>query len=82
MRWNPGQRIDGTLLDYMWPEFDRVMARAGDHYPLMVCSGDVLLDFPRTLPPPPRGSPCRPASGHTQAKSPLARTNFFAFGLP
>lgn len=54
MRWNRGQRIDGTLLDYMWPEFDRVMARAGDHYPLMVCSGDVLLDFPRTLPPLPR----------------------------
>lgn len=54
MRWSRGQRIDGTLLDYMWPEFDRIMARAGEHYPLMVCSGDVLLDFPRVLPSLPR----------------------------
>ena len=54
MRWSRGQRIDGTLLDYMWPEFDRIMARSGEDYPLMVCSGDVLLDFPRSLPEFPR----------------------------
>lgn len=54
LRWGRGQRIDGTLLDYMWPEFDRVMEHAGGEYPLMVCSGDVLLDFPRTLPRFPR----------------------------
>jgi len=54
MRWSRGQRIDGTLLDYMWPEFDRIMESAGDEYPLMVCSGDVLLDFPRRLPEFPR----------------------------
>lgn len=54
MRWGRGQRIDGTLLDYMRPEFDRIMEHAGGDYPLMVCSGDVLLDFPRTLPRFPR----------------------------
>ena len=35
-------------------EFDRIMARSGEDYPLMVCSGDVLLDFPRSLPEFPR----------------------------
>ncbi|MGA0094435.1 MAG: bifunctional fucokinase/fucose-1-phosphate guanylyltransferase, partial [Chthoniobacterales bacterium] len=53
LRWSRGQRIDGTLLDHMWPEFDRIMERAGQAYPLMVCSGDVLLDIPRDLPPLP-----------------------------
>ncbi|MFM8810526.1 MAG: bifunctional fucokinase/fucose-1-phosphate guanylyltransferase [Chthoniobacterales bacterium] len=54
MRWSRGQRIDGTLLDYMQPEFGRIMEQSGTDYPLMVCSGDVLLDFPRVLPPLPQ----------------------------
>ncbi len=54
MRWSRGQRIAGSLLDYMRPEFDRIMDKVGADYPLMVCSGDVLLSFPRTMPRFPR----------------------------
>lgn len=50
LRWGLGQRIDGTLLDFMEPEFDRVLAAAGTRYPVMVCSGDVLLHLPRKIP--------------------------------
>jgi len=54
LRGSMGQRIDGTLLDFMLPEFSRILDAAGDDYPLMVCSGDVLLRFPRNLPLLPR----------------------------
>ncbi len=50
LRWSLGQRIDGTLLDFMLPAFDAVMEVAGQDYPLMVCSGDVVLKFPDRLP--------------------------------
>lgn len=54
LRWGFGQRVDGTLLDFMLPEFDRILAAAGEHYPLMVCSGDVLLHLPKHIPVLPR----------------------------
>ena len=54
LRSGTGQRIDGTLLDFMLPEFSRILDAAAGDYPLMVCSGDVLLRFPREIPPLPR----------------------------
>ncbi len=50
LRWSTGQRIDGTLLDFMVPAFSRILDAAGESYPLMACSGDVLLKFPDRLP--------------------------------
>ncbi len=50
LRWALGQSIDGTLLDFMLPEFQRVLKAAGREYPLMICSGDVVLKFPEDLP--------------------------------
>lgn len=54
LRWGLGQHVDGTLLDFMTPEFDRVLSAAGEHYPLMVCSGDVLLHLPKKIPALPK----------------------------
>ena len=51
-RWSLGQAIDGTLLDFMLPDFLRVLN--DDTYPLAVCSGDVALQFPPDLPPLPQ----------------------------
>jgi len=53
LRWETGQRIDGTLLDFMLPEYLRVL-EAG-RYPVMVSSGDVVLRFPARLPDVPEG---------------------------
>lgn len=53
LRWTLGQSIDDTLLDFMLPGFHRVMEAAGDDFPLMVCSGDVVLRFDADLPPIP-----------------------------
>ncbi len=50
LRWSTGQRIDGTLLDFMVPAFSRILDAAGESYPLLACSGDVLLRFPLRLP--------------------------------
>lgn len=50
LRWALGQSIDGTLLDFMLPAFERVLEAVGGNYPLMVCSGDVVLKFPDHLP--------------------------------
>ncbi len=50
LRWSLGQSIDGTLLDFMLPAFERVLEAVGDNYPLMICSGDVVLKFPDRLP--------------------------------
>jgi galactokinase/mevalonate kinase-like predicted kinase len=53
MRWSLGQRIDETLLDFMLPDFLRVLEPAWGRYPLAVCSGDVVLRFPERMPPVP-----------------------------
>lgn len=50
LRWTLGQSIDDTLLDFMLPGFHRVLEKAGDQFPLMVCSGDVVLRFEDNLP--------------------------------
>lgn len=50
LRWSFGHKIDGTLLDFMLPGFERVMDASFGRYPLMVCSGDVVLKFPPRLP--------------------------------
>jgi len=50
LRWSLGQGIDGTLLDFMLPAFDRIVEATAQTYPLMVCSGDVILKFPDLLP--------------------------------
>jgi galactokinase/mevalonate kinase-like predicted kinase len=50
-RWSLGQAIDGTLLDFIVPDFLRVL-ESGE-YPLAVCSGDVALHIPPELPPLP-----------------------------
>jgi len=51
LRWTLGQSIDDTLLDFMLPGFHRVLDKAGTGFPLMVCSGDVVLRFDEILPP-------------------------------
>lgn len=50
LRWTLGQAIDDTLLDFMLPGFHRVMESAGGRYPLLVCSGDVVLRFDDRMP--------------------------------
>ncbi|MEX1118000.1 MAG: bifunctional fucokinase/fucose-1-phosphate guanylyltransferase [Terrimicrobiaceae bacterium] len=50
LRWSLGQSIDGTLLDFMLPAFERVLEAVDGHYPVMICSGDVVLNFPDRLP--------------------------------
>jgi galactokinase/mevalonate kinase-like predicted kinase len=50
LRWTLGQSIEDTLLDFMLPGFHRIMESAGEDYPLLVCSGDVVLRFDEQLP--------------------------------
>ena len=50
LRWSQGHKIDGTLLDFMLPGFDRVVDAAAGRYPVVACSGDVVLKFPDRLP--------------------------------
>ncbi len=50
-RWMRGQRLDQTLLDVQLPEYERVLAHAGQRTVAMITSGDVLLRFARELPP-------------------------------
>lgn len=50
LRWTLGQSIDDTLLDFMLPGFQRVLEAAGENFPLLVCSGDVVLRFDHHLP--------------------------------
>jgi len=50
-RWARGQRLDQTLLDLQWPDYERVLAHAGPGTVAMITSGDVLLRFARELPP-------------------------------
>lgn len=49
-RWSRGQRLDQTLLDLQLPDYERVLAHAGDGTAAMIASGDVLLRFGRELP--------------------------------
>ena len=49
-RWARGQRLDQSLLDLQLPDYQRVLAHAGQGTVAMVTSGDVLLRFGRTLP--------------------------------
>jgi galactokinase/mevalonate kinase-like predicted kinase len=49
-RWSRGQRLDQSLLDLQLPDYERVLAHAGQAYAALVTSGDVLLRFARTLP--------------------------------
>lgn len=49
-RWARGQRLDQTLLDLQWPDYQRVLAHAGPGAVAMITSGDVLLRFGRDLP--------------------------------
>ncbi|HEY5913240.1 MAG TPA: bifunctional fucokinase/fucose-1-phosphate guanylyltransferase [Verrucomicrobiae bacterium] len=52
-RWSRGQRLDQSLLDLQLPDYERVLAHAGEHFRALVTSGDVLLRFGRELPPIP-----------------------------
>jgi len=54
LRWARGQRLNQTLLDLQLPDYHRVLAHAGNKFPLMITSGDVLLRFARELPPFPQ----------------------------
>ena len=49
-RWARGQRLDQSLLDLQLPDYQRVLAHAGQGTVAMVTSGDVLLRFGRSLP--------------------------------
>jgi galactokinase/mevalonate kinase-like predicted kinase len=49
-RWSRGQRLDQTVLDLQFPEYERVLTHAGSGFPAMIASGDVLLRFGRDLP--------------------------------
>ncbi len=49
-RWARGQRLDQSLLDLQLPDYQRVLAHAGQGTVAMVTSGDVLLRFGSTLP--------------------------------
>jgi galactokinase/mevalonate kinase-like predicted kinase len=51
LRWAWGQRLNQTLLDVQAPEYQRVLDHAPAGVVAMVTSGDVLLEFGRTLPP-------------------------------
>lgn len=50
VRWSTGQRIDQCLLDVQLPDYRRILAHSPATYRAMVTSGDVLLQFARTLP--------------------------------
>ena len=50
LRWASGQRLDQSLLDLQLPAYERLLAHAPRTYRAMVTSGDVLLQFARTLP--------------------------------
>ena len=54
LRWARGQRLDQTLLDLQLSDYHRVLGHAGNKFPLMITSGDVLLHFARELPPFPQ----------------------------
>ena len=50
LRWAAGQRLNQSLLDVQLPAYRRLLAHAPRTYRAMVTSGDVLLQFARTLP--------------------------------
>ena len=50
LRWAAGQRLNQSLLDLQLPAYRRLLAHAPRTYRAMVTSGDVLLQFARTLP--------------------------------
>jgi galactokinase/mevalonate kinase-like predicted kinase len=53
LRWARGQRLTQTLLDLQVPVLERVLEAAPADAAVLVASGDVLLRFPRPLPPLP-----------------------------
>jgi len=78
LRWTLGQSIDDTLLDFMLPGFHRIMEAAGEEYPLLVCSGDVVLRFDRHLPSIPKAD----LVGLGMWVSPETATHFGVFFTP
>jgi galactokinase/mevalonate kinase-like predicted kinase len=44
-RWSYGQRLNQSLLDVQLPDYERVLAHAGNRFAVMISSGDVLLRF-------------------------------------
>jgi galactokinase/mevalonate kinase-like predicted kinase len=52
-RWSTGQRLTQTLFDLQYDQLSSLLQRAPEGSRIMIASGDVLIRFPKRMPPLP-----------------------------